>query len=244
MNNSISYIWQKHKHWLLTLFYLAMFLWWIFDFAIFRNSILSWISSRPNLIQRTSLATLAYQHVEIVVISTGVAIVLAIGLGGLVRITRSSELRTLFINIGSMGETIPSAAIIALSVPLFGYGNFPIILALTIYAILPIVRNTIVGLDSIALEIDEAAQGSGMTLPQQLIKIDFPLALPTILAGIKTALIINISAATIGATVGAGGFGVLIIAGIRTYDSLMVIQGSVPVILLALFVDRILRIRN
>ena len=144
----------------------------------------------------------------------------------------------------SIGETLPTAAIIALSVPLMGYGNGPLLLALSIYGILPILRNTLEGLSNIARTIHEAALGLGLTPMERLTRIELPLALPNIFTGIRIATIINVSAATIGATVGAGGFGVLIVSGIRTYDPMVVIQASVPVILLALWFDRVLRVSS
>jgi osmoprotectant transport system permease protein len=235
---------SQFKRWWIIVLYLGLFLWWIFDFSTIKSLFLEWLGQRPDLIQRTSLAELALQHLNIVFVSTSIAIVIGLGLGMVIHYTHLEDLKTLTLKLASIGETIPSAAIIALSVPLFGYGNQPIILALIIYAILPILRNTIVGLESISRPIIDAAKGVGLSKWQQLIKIELPLSRPTLLAGIRTALVINISAATIGATVGAGGFGVLIIAGIRTYDPVMVIQGSVPVILMALFADRLLRLNK
>jgi osmoprotectant transport system permease protein len=235
---------SQFKRWWIIVLYLGLFLWWIFDFSTIKSLFLEWLGQRPDLIQRTSLAELALQHLNIVFISTSIAIVIGLGLGIIIHYTQLEDLKALTLKLASIGETVPSAAIIALSVPLFGYGNQPIILALIIYAILPILRNTIVGLESISRPIIEAAKGVGFSKWQQLIKIELPLSRPTLLAGIRTALVINISAATIGATVGAGGFGVPIIAGIRTYDPVMVIQGSVPVILMALFADRLLRLNK
>jgi len=235
---------SQFKRWWIIVLYLGLFLWWIFDFSTIKSLFLEWLGQRPDLIQRTSLAELALQHLNIVFISTSIAIVIGLGLGIIIHYTQLEDLKALTLKLASIGETVPSAAIIALSVPLFGYGNQPIILALIIYAILPILRNTIVGLESISRPIIEAAKGVGLSKWQQLTKIELPLSRPTLLAGIRTALVINISAATIGATVGAGGFGVPIIAGIRTYDPVMVIQGSVPVILMALFADRLLRLNK
>jgi osmoprotectant transport system permease protein len=229
------------KSWIMPILYLALFLWWIFDFPRIKEVLVLWLGQRPDLIQRTPLWELAIQHLTIVLISTSIAIVIGLGFGLLIHITHLDELKTMSLKFASIGETIPSAAVIALSVPLMGYGNGPIIFALIIYAILPILRNTIVGLESISKPILEAASGIGLSRFQRLIKIELPLSKPTLLAGIRTALVINISAATIGATVGAGGFGVPIIAGIRTYDPVTVIQGSIPVILMALFADRLLR---
>jgi osmoprotectant transport system permease protein len=184
---------------------------------------------------------LAWQHLFIVVISTALSVLTALLVASGVRLSRNQEWKSTVLTAGSIAETIPSAAVIALAVPILGYGNGPCMLALYLYALLPVVRNTMVGMDAIPLEIADAAEGLGMTRLQQLMKIDFPLAKPVIFAGIRTALIINVSLATIGATVGAGGFGVPIIAGIRSYDPILVLQGSIPVLLMAFFFDRIFR---
>lgn len=226
------------------IFYTLLFLVWIFNFDFIREYVLFFINSKTNIVQRTSLSTLAFQHLTIVLISISISIFIGLGLGIIVRVSRLDELKSMILQFSTIGETLPTAAIIALSVPLLGYGNTPLILALSIYGILPIVRNTIVGLSMIAKPIQEAAQGLGLSPMQQFIRIDFPIALPTILAGIRIATVINVSVATIGATVGAGGFGVMIIAGIRTFDTLLVIQASVPVILMALWFDRLLRVKH
>jgi len=233
--------WNKNR---VVILYTFLFFIWIFRFDWIKNTLLFFLDSKTSIIQRTSLSTLAYQHLTIVLISTLLSIIIGFSLGIWVRLSRSIELRQLILQFSTIGETLPTAAIIALSVPLLGYGNIPLILALCIYGILPIVRNTIVGLDSIPNDIQEAAQGIGLTRFEQLIRVEIPIALPAIMTGIRIATVINVSAATIGATVGAGGFGVMIIAGIRTYDTLMVVQASVPVILMALWFDRILRVES
>lgn len=233
--------WNKNR---VVILYTFLFFIWIFRFDWIRNTLLFFLDSKTSIIQRTSLSTLAYQHLTIVLISTLLSIIIGFSLGIWVRLSRSIELRQLILQFSTIGETLPTAAIIALSVPLLGYGNIPLILALCIYGILPIVRNTIVGLDTIPNDIQEAAQGIGLTRFEQLIRVEIPIALPAIMTGIRIATVINVSAATIGATVGAGGFGVMIIAGIRTYDTLMVVQASVPVILMALWFDRILRVES
>jgi len=233
--------WIKNR---VVILYTLLFFIWIFQFDWIKNTLLFFLDSKTSIIQRTSLSTLAYQHLTIVLISTLLSIIIGFSLGIWVRLSRSIELRQLILQFSTIGETLPTAAIIALSVPLLGYGNIPLILALCIYGILPIVRNTIVGLDTIPNDIQEAAQGIGLTRFEQLIRVEIPIALPAIMTGIRIATVINVSAATIGATVGAGGFGVMIIAGIRTYDTLMVVQASVPVILMALWFDRILRVES
>ena len=232
----------KHvKSWGLTLIYGLGLVWWLMDTPRIKAQLVAWFGIGSPLIERTPLSTLVVQHVMLVGVATLAAILVGVGLGLSVRLSRSEELESLVMRFGALGETVPSAAVIALSVPLLGYGNEPILLALFLYAILPIVRNTLSGLNNVSSDITEAARGMGYTEVQQVFKVEFPLAFPTLIAGIRTALVINISAATLGATVGAGGLGVPIIAGIRTSDPVLVLVGSVPVILMALTADRVLR---
>jgi osmoprotectant transport system permease protein len=232
---------KRVKPWGLTLAYAGFLVWWITDTPRIKGVLTDWFGAGSPLVERTPLSTLVLQHLNLVTIATSAAILVGIGLGLAVRLSRSQEFESLIMRVAALGETVPSAAVIALSVPLLGYGSEPILLALFVYAILPIVRNTVSGLHSVANEITEAAKGMGYTDLQQVLRVEFPLAMPTLIAGIRTAVVINISAATLGATVGAGGLGVPIIAGIRTSDPVMVILGSIPVILMAFLADRLLR---
>jgi osmoprotectant transport system permease protein len=225
---------------MLTFYFIALLI-WVFGFENFKGTLASLLGSGIGLVSRTSLPVLTWQHIQLVALASSAAILVSLLLGMIVHLTRNEEAESLVMKLGSILETIPSAAVIALSIPLFGYGNGPVLMALWVYAILPILRNTIVGLQSINPSIQDAATGIGMSPLQRLLKIEMPLARPMILAGIKTALVINISLATIGATVGAGGLGVPIIAGIRSYDPLLVLQGSIAVILMALLTERALR---
>lgn len=230
------------RKWLVPSLYAIGFLVWIFYFDEGLSALTHWLPKRAALQMRTPLHILAWQHFFMVAVSTSLAVVTSLLLGSLVHLTQSAELKSLVLSVSAIGETVPSAAVIALSVPLLGYGNLTCMLALYLYAILPVVRNTIVGMETIAHSVREAGTGMGMTRFQQFLHIDIPLATPIILTGIRTALVINISAATIGATVGAGGFGVPIISGIRVYDPVMVVQGSVPVLFMAMFADKSLRL--
>jgi osmoprotectant transport system permease protein len=232
---------KRIKPWGLAFVYAGVLVWWITDTQRIKAVLTDWFGAGSPLVERTPLSTLVFQHLSLVTIATSAAILVGIGLGLTVRLSRSQEYESLIMRFAALGETVPSAAVIALSVPLLGYGSEPILLALFTYAILPIVRNTVSGLHSIAQDITEAAKGMGYTDLQQVLRVEFPLALPTLIAGVRTALVINISAATLGATVGAGGLGVPIIAGIRTSDPVMVIVGSIPVILMAFLADRLLR---
>lgn len=233
--------WTRLKSFLPQILYLCLFLFWIFKFQTIFEWASPWLPERAKILTRTPLHILAAQHMMIAGLSTALAVATALALGIIVRLSRNKELKELVLKAAAIGETIPSAAIIALSVPVFGYGNVPCILALYIYAILPVIRNVMAGFESTSPSFIDAGTGMGMSRLQLLWTVDLPLAKPVILAGIRMALVINIAAATLGATVGAGGFGVPIISGIRIYDPVMVIQGSVPVLLLALFADRLLR---
>lgn len=231
----------KHR---VSILYAVFFLLWIFQFDWIKANLLFFMDDQSKLIQRITLAELALQHIQIVLLASAVSTVIALGLAFSVHLSQSKEYKDLVLQFSTIGETLPTAAIIALSVPLMGYGNGPLLLALSIYGILPILRNTLEGLSNIPRSIHEAALGLGLTPMERLTRIELALALPNILTGIRIATIINVSAATIGATVGAGGFGVLIVSGIRTYDPMVVIQASVPVILLALWFDRVLRVSS
>ncbi len=235
---------KQRGKWVGAFLYLLLFFLWIFFFDDATAALSPWLPKRLALQMRTPLYMLAWQHFFIVAVATTLAVITALVLGSLVHLSRSIELKSMVLSASAIGETVPSAAVIALAVPILGYGNLPSMLALYLYAILPVVRNVIAGMETISPNVREAGVGMGMTRFQQFMQLDIPLAAPIILTGIRTALVINVSVATIGATVGAGGFGVPIIAGIRVYDPLMVLQGSVPVILMAMFADKILRLHT
>lgn len=196
------------------------------------------------MIERTPLYVLTWQHIRLSFLPTAAALIVSILIGCALHFIGNPELKSLMLSACAIGETFPSVAIIALSVPALGYGNLPCMLALFIYAVLPILRNTLTGLEEVGSGVREAAKGVGMSRLQVLLRVELPLAYPIILAGLKVALVINISAATLGASVGAGGLGVTIISGIRTYDALKVVKGTLPVLLMALLADSLLKARN
>ena len=184
--------------------------------------------------QRATLPEYMLQHQGLVLFSAAISTALGLTLGLAVRFRALSEFREPLLRAATFLQTVPSAAVLALSVPMLGYGQTPVVIALVFYGLLPILRNTIQGLDAVPGQVLLAADGMGMTPPQRLLRVQLPLAMPAILAGIRTTVIINISAATLGAAVGAGGLGVLIVNGIRSMDVTMIIKGALPVSLLAL----------
>lgn len=134
-------------------------------------------------------------------------------------------------------QTVPALALLALMVPLVGLGEVPAIIALFLYSLLPIVRNTLTGIFGVDPLLKQVATGMGLTPTQQLWKVELPLAAPTILAGIKTAAIISIGTATLAAFVGAGGLGEPIITGLTLNDHRLILEGAIPAALLAIVVE-------
>lgn len=176
------------------------------------------------------------EHLMLTGLSTGFAILAGIPLGILA--SRVARLRGLLLGGVSVLQTVPSLAMLAILLVLLNrIGALPAILALTLYALLPIVRNTLTGLERLSPEIVEAAQGIGMTERQQLRMVKIPLAMPVVVAGIRTAAVIGVGIATLTALIGAGGLGVFIIRGLALSDFQLILLGAVPTALLALLVD-------
>lgn len=176
------------------------------------------------------------EHVILTGVSTGFAIVLGIPLG--VFASRVRWLRNPLLGAVGILQTVPSLAMLAFLLALLErIGALPAIIALTLYALLPIVRNTLAGLEGIAAEIQEAAVGIGMSRRQQLVMVQVPLAAPVILAGIRTAAVIGVGIATLAAFIGAGGLGQFIVRGLALSNTRLILLGAVPAALLALLVD-------
>ena len=175
------------------------------------------------------------QHLVLVTISLLAAIVVSIPLGILA--ARRTRLGQIVLAIAGVIQTIPSLALLVFMIPLLGIGGPPAIVALFLYSLLPIIRNTYTGLREIPLEIRESAEALGLAPVARLRMVELPMAMPTILAGIKTSAIINIGTATLGALIGAGGYGQPILTGIRLDDMGLILQGAVPAAGLALLVQ-------
>jgi osmoprotectant transport system permease protein len=186
------------------------------------------------IVQRTR------EHLALVGVSLALAIVLALPLGVLA--ARRRRLGQLVIASTGILQTVPSLAMFVFMIPLFGIGAAPAIAALFMYSLLPIVRNTHAGLVGIAPELRESAAALGLPPRERLYRIELPLALRSILAGIKTAAVINVGTATLGALIGAGGYGQPIITGIRLDDIGLILEGAVPAALLALFVQALFEV--
>jgi osmoprotectant transport system permease protein len=184
------------------------------------------------------VAELTLEHVILVVVSCGIAVLIGVGLGILG--TRHAALRRISVAVASVLQTIPSLALFGflLPVPLIGgIGKHTAIICLILYSLLPILRNTIVGITTVDPPAREAAIAMGMTETQLLRLVELPLAAPTMIAGIRIALVTNIGTAVIAAVIGGGGLGVLIFRGVASVDALQILAGAIPAAVLALVAD-------
>jgi osmoprotectant transport system permease protein len=181
------------------------------------------------------------EHVELVLIAMTAAILIGVPLGML--IVRRAKLRALALGIAGIFQTIPSLALFGFLIPIpfiGGIGQRTAIVALTLYALLPILRNTYVGLTEIDPAVLESAEAMGMTQSQILFRVRLPLGLAVILAGVRTATIITIGVATIAAAIGAGGLGTFIFRGVALVNDSLLLAGAIPAALLAILADFLL----
>jgi len=191
---------------------------------------------RPVYLQ-DSFASLAWAHVQLVLISSVIATVIGVGAG--IGVTRPAgrEFRSLVETLVAVGQTFPPVAVLAVAVPVMGFSEQPAIIALVLYGLLPIVQGAITGIETVGESILETASGAGMSRWQILIRVELPLAAPVIISGIRTSVIINIGTAAIASTVGAKTLGSPIIVGLSGFNTAYILQGAVLVALLAIISD-------
>lgn len=178
------------------------------------------------------------EHLYLVTIAISISLLIGIPLGILV--TRKPELNQPILGFANIMQTIPSLALFGLLIPIpniGGIGDRSAIIALTLYSLLPIIRNTYTGISGVDPAIREAGKGMGMTDWQLLFQVEIPLAMPVILAGIRVATVIAIGLATVAAAIGAGGLGVFIFRGIQTINNQLLLAGAIPSALMALMAD-------
>lgn len=187
--------------------------------------------------EQDSFFSLLLAHLKIVGLSSSMAVVVGVAAG--IFATRSSgrEFRPLIETLVSVGQTFPPVAVLAVAVPLTGFGEAPALIALALYGVLPVLQGTLAGIESVPAPAREAAEGLGMTPWQRLLGIELPLGAPVVLAGVRTSVIINIGTAAIASTVGAKTLGLPIIVGLSGFNTAYVIQGAVLVGLLAVAAD-------
>lgn len=173
--------------------------------------------------------------------SSLIAVIVGSILGIFVTTSYGSEFKDLLLKTVNLGQSFPSAALLALAVPILGYGIKGALIALVLYALMPIVYNVVIGIEEVPKDMIEAARGMGMSEFEIYTKVKIPLALNVILGGIRTALVVNISVTTLAAAVGAGGLGVLVVNGVRTFDMVLILEGTIPVTIMAIIVELLLK---
>jgi osmoprotectant transport system permease protein len=174
-------------------------------------------------------------HLGLVSVSLLAAIAVGVPVG--VIAAKSRRLGTALVGLTGVLQTVPSLALLVFMIPLFGIGYVPAVVALFVYSLLPIVQNTFTGVHDLPLPLHESAVALGLGSWVRLFRIELPLAAPSIVAGVRTSAVINVGTATLGALIGAGGFGQPILTGIRLSNVGLVLEGAVPAALLALAVQ-------
>ncbi len=183
---------------------------------------------------------LVMQHLELVGISLTIAIAVALPIG--IVVTRPPVNRWAFqiLSFLNTAQGVPSLAVVAIFLPIMGIGRLPSLVALTIYALLPIARNTIAGIEGVDPDVLEAARGMGMSPGRVLRRIELPLALPVIIAGIQTAAALTVGTATLAHLIAGGGLGRLIFSGISMHRPDYIIAGSLMTAALAIMIDQLI----
>ena len=193
----------------------------------------------PVIYYRDTFTNLIFWHMLVVFLAIGAATIIALVCGILVTRESGKDFLPLARAVANLGQTFPPVAVLALAIPSLGFGLKPTLVALFLYGLLPIFENTVTGLQQTPKSVLEAAKGMGMSKFQQLCQVELPLALPIIISGIRTSLIISIGTATIGSTVASKGLGEVIIAGLLTDNMAFILQGGILVALIAIITDQV-----
>lgn len=183
----------------------------------------------------TQLLFKTWEHLYISLIAILLGIIVAVPLG--ILLTRTPRFADKFMSIVGIVQTFPTLAVLAFFIPLFGIGKVPAIIALFLYSLLPILRNTYTGVQSLNKDLLEAGRGMGMTMWERISMVEFPLAIPVIMAGIRVSTVYLIGWATLAAYVGAGGLGDFIFDGLNLFKTEFILAGAIPTTILAMLTD-------
>ncbi|GIN63816.1 glycine/betaine ABC transporter permease [Robertmurraya siralis] len=189
--------------------------------------------------RKSNLLSALFEHMELSFIALFFAVAIAIPLG--IFLTRRQKVAEGIIGFASVIQTIPSLALLGILIPLFGIGRVPALIALVAYALLPILRNTYTGIKEVEPALIEAARAMGMNSRKRLIRVELPLAMPVMMAGIRTAMVLIVGTATLAALIGAGGLGDIILLGIDRNNANLLLLGAIPAALLAILFDFLLK---
>jgi osmoprotectant transport system permease protein len=193
-------------------------------------------NGQPAIYTQNTLLVLTLSHLAIVAVATLLSTILAVGLAILVTRPFGAEFLPLSRSLANIGQTFPPVAVLALAVPVLGFGWQPTLVALFLYGLLPIFENALTGLTTLPPSVTEAARGVGMTDRQRLTQVELPLATPVILAGIRLSVVISVATATIGSTVAAWTLGEVIIAGLLSNNIAFIAQGGLVVGVIAVLI--------
>jgi osmoprotectant transport system permease protein len=194
------------------------------------NEFLNYIVGAKN-----QIITLLFEHIKLTALSVGIAIIIGMPLG--ILISYIKKLNKPVLGIASVVQAIPSMALLGFAIPFLGIGTTPAIVMVVLYSLLPIIKNTTTGIDSINPQMLEASKGIGLTKFQILVKVQIPLALPLIMSGIRISAVTAVGLMTMAAFIGGGGLGYLVFSGIRTVNNYQILAGAIPSCILALIVD-------
>ncbi len=189
--------------------------------------------------QQEPFAQLVWQHCKLVGLSSLAAVVVGTAAGVFVTRTAGQAFSPVVQALVSMGQTFPPVAVLAVAVPIVGFGELPALFALALYGLLPVLQATVAGLKAIPVAVRQSANGMGMSAWQRFWQVEMPLALPVWISGVRTSVIINIGTAAIASTVGAKTLGSPIIVGLSGFNTAYVLQGALLVGMLAIVVDMI-----
>ncbi|MGB9792298.1 MAG: ABC transporter permease [Thermacetogeniaceae bacterium] len=190
------------------------------------------------LVKKDVVISALVSHIMLVIWASLIAITLGVFTG--IVISRKKKVRDVVIGVVGVLYTIPILALFGFLIPIMGIGIKPAVIALTIYGILPIIRNTCVGIEQVSPAAKEAAIGMGANKWQLLFRVELPLAFPVIFAGIRTSVVMNFSVATYAIFIGGGGMGGIIMQGMRTYNDAMLIAGTLVVAIATILLDRLI----
>lgn len=197
------------------------------------NKVIEFLSTNGS-----ELLVKTWEHLYISLIAAALGIIVAIPVG--VFLTRTPKGATFVMGLLGIVQTFPSFAILAFFIPLLGIGKIPAIIALFLYSVLPILRNTYTGINALDKDLLEAGKAMGMSSIERIVQIEIPLAIPVIMAGVRMSIVYLIGWATLASFIGAGGLGDYIFSGLNLYQPEFIFAGAIPVTILALLTDLLL----
>lgn len=234
---------MKHnkKRWLEVLVYIIILALFSFFFQDIKFMVYEKFNISDAWETRYNLTVLIAQHVGIVLASSFIAVILGLVVGLFSVSYAGKEYKVMIEKLTYITQMIPTLALLNILVPIFGMGKEAAIVALVIFAVLPIYMGVVTGISEVPDDVIEVARGMGMNRREIFTQISFPIAFPVIIAGLRTALVINVSAATLAAKIGGGGLGILLLNAMKTGKTMTIIEGTIPVCLLAIIMDKILK---